>query len=75
MAKSKARKQREKILREGHRNPENNRVTWGAMDPVTRTTPTRFGKLKKLDKKHKKRFDHYYDDNGRPFLIFRLKFT
>lgn len=47
MAKSKARKLREKLEREGKRNPSTMRLTWGILDGVTKRTPTKQEKLNK----------------------------
>lgn len=41
MAKSKARKYREKLAREGNRNPEHNRSPFAAIDMYTRKTKTK----------------------------------
>ncbi len=64
MGKSQAKKQREKWQREGFRNPNLNRGSWGTLNPVTKKTATRIEKLRKLESKHKKRFDHGSTDNG-----------
>ncbi|MHA6252486.1 uracil phosphoribosyltransferase [Oceanobacillus sp. CAU 1775] len=45
MAKSTAKKYREKLEREGRRNPEWNRLSW-ELDPTTRKTKTKQEKLR-----------------------------
>ena len=49
MAKSKAKKYREKLEREGRRNPENSRVSW-SIDPTERKTKTKIEKLRQMEK-------------------------
>lgn len=70
MAKSKARKQREKQLREGGLNPEMHRGSWGGINPVIKRTPTLMEKQRKLNSKHKKRFTQGDQAMDKPFLIF-----
>jgi hypothetical protein len=53
MAKSKARKQREGLTREGRMDPALLRGTWGGIDPTTRRTPTKKELLRRLEQKHK----------------------
>jgi hypothetical protein len=69
MAKSKARKQREKWQREGHLNPEINRGTWGSVNPMTKRTPAIIEKQRKIDSKHKKRFNQGEHALDKPFLF------
>ena len=52
MAKSKAKKIREKLIREGKLNPENARSSFVFMDMRTRTTKTKKDKLNQV--KHKR---------------------
>jgi polyhydroxyalkanoate synthesis regulator phasin len=69
MAKSKAKKLREKLVREGRRNPEENRGLYVFADMRTRKTKTKVEKLHQ--EKHKKRLSDQYDSgsDGR-FYIF-----
>lgn len=53
MAKSKARKERGRLVREGRLDPAALRGTWGGLDPTTRRTPTKTEYLRKKEKKHK----------------------
>ena len=59
MAKSEAKKKREKIKREGKRNPEAGRSPYVFTDMTTRKTKTKKEKL--YQEKHKGRV---YSDNG-----------
>ncbi|MFF2875208.1 hypothetical protein ACFVR2_02680 [Gottfriedia sp. NPDC057991] len=52
MSKSKARKLREKLVREGKRNPELSRSSFAMLDLNTRRTKTKQEKLNQV--KHKK---------------------
>ena len=61
MAKSKARKEREKLEREGKRNPSLSRITWGVFDGVTKRTPT---KKERMNKQKYKRDYSREDYNG-----------
>lgn len=54
MAKSKAKKYREKLEREGRRNPENSRVSW-AIDPTERKTKTKTEKIRQMEKQENSR--------------------
>ncbi|HSU80676.1 MAG TPA: hypothetical protein VLK78_09675 [Candidatus Angelobacter sp.] len=74
MAKSKAKKQRDKWQREGHFNPELNRGTWAGMNPTTKRTPTLIEKQRKVDSKYKKRFTHGDGALDKPFLLFVRSF-
>lgn len=73
MSKSNAKKQREKWQREGFRNPEENRGSWGQVKPVTRKTPTRLEAIRKLENKHKRRLNTHHLDEGQSFFLFWLK--
>ena len=55
MAKSKARKQREHLVRQGKRDPQGMRGSWGDVKPLTRMTPTLQEKKEKGMAKHKSR--------------------
>lgn len=54
MAKSKAKKQREKLEREGKRNPDLGRGVFALLDLSTQKTETKKEKLKKAEKKLQK---------------------
>lgn len=72
MAKSKAKKLREKIVREGMRNPEDNRGTYVFADMRTRKTKTKKEKLNQV--KHKKRLsDLYNGGKDKRFFVFNIK--
>ena len=53
MAKSKARKLREKLVREGYRDPANGRGTYALENLSTRKTKTKAEKLMQLHKKER----------------------
>ncbi|MEA3320475.1 MAG: hypothetical protein U9Q88_10635 [Bacillota bacterium] len=53
MAKSKAKKLRDKQVREGKRNPENGRGTYALANLTTKTTKTKKEKLNQLYKKER----------------------
>lgn len=55
MGKSRARKQREHLIRQGKRDPQGMRGSWGDVKPVTRLTPTLRLKKEKGMAKHKSR--------------------
>ncbi|WP_409294259.1 hypothetical protein V1498_13635 [Peribacillus sp. SCS-26] len=67
MAKSSARKAREKRIREGERNPMKSRGIW-AVKPITRKTRTKQEQLIKSDRKHKKRNQPSYPGEVIPFF-------
>jgi len=69
MAKSTAKKQREKLIREGKLNPEMNRGIYVLADMRTRKTKTKQEKLNQT--KHKKRLSDYSQD-GRDKCSFYL---
>ena len=69
MAKSAAKKQREKLIREGKLNPEMNRGIYVLADMRTRKTKTKQEKLNQA--KHKKRLSDYSQD-GRDKRSFYL---
>jgi len=60
MAKSKAKKLREKLVREGKRNPESSRSIYVLADLRTRKTKTKQEKLNVT--KHRKRLSDYSKD-------------
>lgn len=63
MAKSKNKKMREKLVREGKMDPAQSRLTWGIFDGVTKRTPT---KTEKLNKRKYKR-DYNESDYNHAF--------
>lgn len=65
MAKSKARKMREKLVREGKRNPENGRSPFVGIDMQTRMTKTKKDHLYR--NKHKNQ--SFRDGNDGSFFI------
>lgn len=66
MGKSLARKKREKLIREGRRNPADGRGIYILEDLRTRMTKTKAEKVNQC--KHKGRLSHYDEDN-RPFYF------
>jgi hypothetical protein len=66
MGKSKAKKQRERRIREGKSNPEKNRGDWNGIIPITKKTPKKIEKVRKKAKKHKKRnlLEKHQDDSS-----------
>ncbi|MBP3040153.1 hypothetical protein J9303_11715 [Bacillaceae bacterium Marseille-Q3522] len=54
MTKSKARKYREKQVREGQFDVTMKRGSWGDLSPVSRKTKTKHEQLIRLEKKYKK---------------------
>ena len=62
MAKSKAKKMRDKIEREGRRNPDLNRITWEGFNPIERKPARPEIEMRRKEKKYKR---NYSDDfNG-----------
>lgn len=75
MAKSNAKKSREKMVREGKRNPETSRGVYALTDLRTKTTKTKQEKLEneaKKIKQNKKRLSDYSKDGmgGRFYYYF-----
>ncbi|WP_103110888.1 hypothetical protein [Brevibacillus reuszeri] len=60
MAKSSARKQREKLAREGKRNPDQNRSIFAFADMRARQTKTKTEKLRQ--QKHKRSYSYQQED-------------
>jgi len=58
MARSKAMKQRSKLIREGKLDPAIGRKHWGGCLPVERLTPTYRETRSKQENKHKKKWNH-----------------
>jgi hypothetical protein len=71
MAKSKAKKKREKLIREGRMNPEINRGSWNGICPITKKTPTLVEKKRKLENKHKK-WNPFFDADERGSIFYLL---
>lgn len=67
MSKSRAKKQRLKLQREGRRNPETLRGGLYPIDLSTRMTKTKKEQINQI--KHKKRFQHLKEDDGIFFSI------
>ncbi|WP_404429283.1 hypothetical protein [Sutcliffiella horikoshii] len=68
MAKSKAKKLRDKQVREGKRNPENGRGTYALANLTTKTTKTKKEKLNQLYKKERQ--SRYGSDRENVVLYF-----
>lgn len=58
MAKTKTKRAREKMVREGKRNPELGRGVFALLDLSTKKTETKKGKLQKAEKKLQKQVKH-----------------
>lgn len=69
MGKSLAKKKRDKLVREGRRNPEENRSFFAFADLRSRRTKTKAETLQK--QKHKNRLSNHYDEDNR-FFTFNL---
>jgi hypothetical protein len=68
MAKSKAKKLREKLAREGKRNPENGRGAYALANLTTKMTKTKKEKLNQLYKKERQ--SRYGMDRENVVLLF-----
>ncbi|WP_240948515.1 hypothetical protein [Bacillus sp. RO1] len=68
MAKSKAKKLRDKQVREGNRNPENGRGIYALANLTTKTTKTKKEKLNQLYKKERQ--SRYGGDQENVVLYF-----
>lgn len=65
MAKTKAKKMREKQVREGKMDVTIRRGSWGELNPCSRQTKSKKEVLKHMDKKHRKNHSlSSYDENG-----------
>ena len=60
MARSAAKKERLKSVREGRFNPELLRGSWNGCKPVERVTPSRKELQQRMDRKHKKKWNPSY---------------
>ncbi|MDN4075550.1 uracil phosphoribosyltransferase [Fictibacillus sp. CENA-BCM004] len=67
MSKSKARKQRERLIREGRRNPLDDRGSYTLIDLRTRKTKTKTEKLNQ--QKHKGRLSDLQHPDKRPLCV------
>ncbi|MFE5318985.1 hypothetical protein ACFQ88_09780 [Paenibacillus sp. NPDC056579] len=72
MARSKAKKERERRIREGLLNPEMNRLNWNGVVPVERTTPTLKEKKERLQQKHKHKWNRMPGGSDGSILFFAL---
>ncbi|WP_407936258.1 hypothetical protein [Litchfieldia alkalitelluris] len=70
MGKSKAKKLRQKHLREGNRNPELSRSPFAYADMRTRTTKNKKDQLYKT--KHKNRFSSSTDEGNGSFYFYLI---
>jgi hypothetical protein len=59
LAKTKARKMREHIVRQGKTNPADYRGSWNGVVPLTKTTPTIKEKKEKERNKYKPNLHQY----------------
>jgi hypothetical protein len=72
MAKSKAKKSREKLVREGRRNPNLGRGSWQGVNPIEKKTPTFVELKQKQNNKHKKRYQPGSMDDTFYLLVRRI---
>ncbi|OPA80551.1 hypothetical protein BVG16_07445 [Paenibacillus selenitireducens] len=72
MGATKAKKLREKRIREGKYDPTNQRGSWNGILPIERTTPTRQEAQLKLHKKHKQKWNQSHAGDDSIFLLPRL---
>ncbi|WP_424766814.1 hypothetical protein [Paenibacillus sp. sgz302251] len=68
MAISKAKKARQKLVRQGQLTPEILRGSWQGVNPTMRRTPNLQEKQAKLNKKHRRNHAQYSDDS---FCIYK----
>ncbi|WP_096156627.1 MULTISPECIES: hypothetical protein [Bacillus] len=68
MAKSRARKMRDKLVREGFRDPGNGRGTYALQNLTTRKTKTKQETLQKTYKKQRHSHE-IYNENDRCFYL------
>ncbi|MGG4493549.1 hypothetical protein [Brevibacillus reuszeri] len=71
MAKSSARKQREKLEREGKRNPDQNRSIFAFADLRSKQTKTKTEKLRQ--QKHKRSYSYQQEDGLFYLLVASLQ--
>lgn len=69
MSTSKAKKARQKLVRQGLMNPDLLRGSWQGINPSVRTTPVLHDRLNKLHNKHKRNHANHSDDS---FCVYRL---
>jgi len=69
MAKSAAKKKREKQLRETGFNTAIKRGSWGSINPMTKATKTKAELLSSKEKKHKKNHSSGDLENGSFFIL------
>lgn len=70
MSKSNARKHRDRLIREGKRNPSDKRGIYALADLRTRKTKTKL--QKKMQNKHKGRLSGYEHADNRPLFCLVL---
>ncbi|MCQ6266833.1 hypothetical protein M1K46_14345 [Fictibacillus sp. WQ 8-8] len=68
MSKSNARKQRERLIRDGRRNPLDNRGIYALKDMRTRKTKTKWEKLNQ--QKHKVLLSDLQNPDKRPLCVY-----
>lgn len=70
MAKSKAKKMREHLVRQGKMDPGVGRLSWGVLDGVTKKPPVPgVVQERKMNKHKNKRFDHGGYDGGASYCV------
>ena len=76
MARSEAKKQRMKAEKQGKLNPEWKRGSWNGIVPAERTTPTLHEKTRKLEQKHKKKWNRsIHDSDGSISFCVSLRYA
>lgn len=70
MSKSKAKKHREKLIREGKLDVSMKRGSWGNVNPYVRHTKTKQEALAQMQSKHRKNHSQkLYGENGSFYLL------
>lgn len=71
MAATAAKKKRQKQVREGKRNPAEQRLDWNGLNPVTQQTPTLQEKQNRQTHKHRGKWNPNRIQGDDSFFIFR----
>jgi hypothetical protein len=69
MARSQAKKQRMKLEQQGRLNPEYSRGSWNGIIPVEHRTPTLQEKTRRLEHKHKTKWNRSLQDSDGSILF------
>jgi hypothetical protein len=71
VAQTKAKRDRNKLVRQGKINPELNRLSWNGLEPSTRLTPTLSERKERLQHKHKWNRSLHGSD-GSIFILWKV---